>query len=172
MSSFSCYTHHICSPTDTACFFDSRIWYIAKEYHEKELKFVAFHKIFIKRQWVFIFFVKLQYSITATFVCFLDNQQWIIHYWNILYFSFNRLCTSTGVGSSYSRVTSLLSWIVIYRTQPSPQMNEYKTWIKWTNESAKAYSSCYIQLQILPLTILFSFHICYQYIKWNWSYVL
>ena len=89
-------------------------------------------------------FVKLQHFITATFVCFLDNQQWIIHYWNILYFSFNRLCTSTGVGSSYSRVTSLLSWIVIYRTQPSPQMNEYKTWIKWTNESAKAYFSCYI----------------------------
>ena len=115
-------------------FFDSRIWYIAKEYHEKELKFVAFHKIFIKRQWVFIFFVKLQYFITATFVCFLDNQQWIIHFWNILYFSFNRLCTSTGVGSSYSRVTSLLSWIVIYRTQPSPQMNEYKTWMKWTNQ--------------------------------------
>ena len=121
---------HTSVPTDTACVSIQIRNIVSHIIYKTEL---VKTNIILWRQWVFTYFFQTA-VFTTGFVSFLDNQQWIIHIWNILYFSFNRLCTSTGVGSSYSRVTSLLSWIVIYRTQPSPQMNEYKTWMKRTNQ--------------------------------------
>ena len=113
MSSFSCYTHHICSPTDTACFFDSRIWYMAKEYYNTELKLVGFYEIFSDVNG-YSYFLSNCSILTATFACFLDNQQWIIHYWNILYFLLTG-CAQVRVSVlpiAESRLSSPGSWFI------------------------------------------------------------